>query len=62
MLTSVDGAGDAIDERHFHNHRPVARDRYPDWKYVMYQSCAGRYALARSVLSGYPSSNSSSAH
>jgi hypothetical protein len=65
MLTSVDGSDDAIDERHFHDHRPVARDRYPDWKYVMSRSLrralrAGK--LAGSVLSGYPSSNPSSAH
>jgi hypothetical protein len=38
MLTSVDDSDDAIDERHFHDHKPVALYRYPDWKSLMSRS------------------------
>lgn len=38
MLTSVDDSDDAIDERYFHDYKPVALDRYSDWKSLMSRS------------------------
>ena len=65
MLTSVDDSDDAIDERHFHDHKPVAGHRYRDWKSLMCRSprrALRAGALAGSVLGGYSSSNPNSAH
>jgi len=46
MLTSVDDSDDATDQRHFHDHKPIARNRYPDWKSLMSRS------LSRALRAG----------